>query len=612
MEKCRRKDIDLLKGIAVIGVFFYHFGICRSGYLGVDVFLVISGFLTIPKIVDLMETDNFHYIRFIKQRLIRLWPLTILVAVLTLLVGYFMMMPVDYQNLAENALATFFFSNNLLQYFLGGNYWDIRNDFKPLMHTWYLGVLFAFYIFIPALLLSVWYLLGKKKSRLKITLMVCTLLSFLLFLFPLKPFDPFYFLHTRLFEFTIGGLAGLGLRKTERLERKYYIGAYLILLLIILFGLFSMRNVLKENTIAIGAHIQPQHFSMANKLFLPMTVFLTAFILHENIAVHRKWKILSYLGTRSFEIFLWQQPIFAFYRYFIDHRPSIVAFAGCTLLTILLSEWAYDLFEKKLYFKKKIIRKALLLSTTVSIFCFAVYKNSGVVRDIPELDVKAVNVPPHFNTAYIDRIYVYQADFTNTQTGNNVLLVGNSFARDFGNILLESVYGEQLNISYYPDFVSVPIAQMEHCDYLFDFGYRSDIPKEVWKHLKNENQVYGIGTKSFGMSNGYVYAKRYTENYYETTIPLSSAYIMLNEEWKKEWGKQYIDLIAPIEAQTGEVYAFTPDHKLFSHDCRHLTRAGAMYYARILPLDIIFEKGYTDAAYPQEINHENIVCGNGG
>ena len=81
---------------------------------------------------------------------------------------------------------------------------------------------------------------------------------------------------------------------------------------------------------------------------------------------------------------------------------------------------------------------------------------------------------------------------------------------------------------------------------------------------------------------------------------------------KKNGGKQYIDLIAPIEAQTGEVYAFTPDHKLFSHDCRHLTRAGAMYYARILPLDIIFEKGYTDAAYPQEINHENIVCGNGG
>lgn len=176
----------------------------------------------------------------------------------------------------------------------------------------------------------------------------------------------------------------------------------------------------------------------------------------KGIAVHRKWKILSYLGTHSFEIFLWQQSIFALYCYFIDYRLSIVAFAGCILLTILLSEWSYGFFEKKIYLRKKIIREALLLSTTVSIFCFAVYKNSGVVRDIPEPDVKTANVPPHFNTAYID-------------------------------------------------------------------------------------------------------------------------------------------LIEPIEAQTGKVYAFTPDHKLFSHDCRHLTRAGAMYYARILPLDIIFGKGYTDA-----------------
>ena len=58
MTDYRREDIDVLKGIAVVGVFLYHFGICRSGYLGVDVFLVISGFLTIPKIVRMLESGR--------------------------------------------------------------------------------------------------------------------------------------------------------------------------------------------------------------------------------------------------------------------------------------------------------------------------------------------------------------------------------------------------------------------------------------------------------------------------------------------------------------------------------------------------------------------------
>lgn len=608
MEKYRRQDIDILKGIAVIGVFLYHFGICRSGYLGVDVFLVISGFLTIPKIMDRQQTGDFRYIPFIKGRLRRLWPLTILITLLVLATGYGTMMPVDYQNLAENAAATFFFANNLLQYFLGGDYWDVRNEFKPLMHTWYLGVLFAFYLFISLFLSIVRCFSQKKENRLKITLWLCTLLSFLLFLFPFKAVNPFYFLHTRLFEFMAGGLVGLGIWKANHAPRRYDHGAYVLLVLLLSCGIFGMGNGTPDGMMAIGAHAPTPIFTLQNKILLPLTVFLTAFILHENRIPHGKWKILSYLGTRSFEIFLWQQPIFAFYRYLIDYRPTFTAFVICTLLTLLFAAWSYSHLEKKIA-EQKLFLPALAISVAASVFCFTVYKNSGVVRDIPELDVKVKAVPPHFNTAYVDRIYTCQADFTNAQSANNVLLVGNSFARDFGNILLESDYGEQLNISYYPDFAAVPIEQTEHCDYLFVFGYRTDIPEEVWNHLKDEKRVYGIGTKNFGMSNGFVYSRRYTKKYYETTVLLPQTYVALNEEWKKEWGGQYLDLLAPIKARANEVYVFTPEHKLLSPDCRHLTKAGASYYAHVLPLDAIF-KDLPATVSEKENNHENTVCGN--
>ncbi len=584
MTDYRREDIDVLKGIAVVGVFLYHFGICRSGYLGVDVFLVISGFLTIPKIVRMLERGRFQYGAFLKSRLVRLWPLTILVTLVSLLIGYFVMMPADYQNLVENALATFFFANNLLQCFLGGNYWDVRNEFKPLMHTWYLGVLFEFYLCLPLLLMLAWYFLKKNKNRVKILLAVCTLISFLLFLFPVKPLDPFYFLYARLFEFTLGGLAGLGIEK-GRAGRRKYLPAYPALTLVILAGLFLMTN---DNTPAIGAHVSIKPFLLQNKLFLPLTVLLTQAALYAEPAINGKWRILQYFGTRSFGIYLWQQPIFAFYRYLLNPNPTVAAFLGCMALTLLLSEVSYRWIEQKPVFQKHVVRKAFLIASIASIFCVIVYKNAGVVRDVPELDVKVAQVPAHFNSAYIDRIYACRADFEDKTSGKNVLLVGNSFARDFGNILLESAYGEHLNIAYYPDFEAVPIRQLERCDYLFTFGYKSDIPRSIRRHLPDENHIYGIGTKNFGVNNGYVYARRYRKDYFETTVPLSESYVALNEEWKKEWGDQYIDLIKPVEAAEGRVHVFTPEHKFFSHDCRHLTKAGASYYAQVLPFDRIF------------------------
>ena len=157
----RRTDIDLMKGIAIIAVVLYHIGLLESGYLGVDVFFVIAGFLTISDILIRIENDNFSYFKFIWNRVMRLLPAVLISAAVCLLVGYFFWLPDDYENLAESIIASIAFSNNILSGITTKNYWNAVNDYKPLMHFWYLGILMEFYLTVPLLTIFL-----KKLSRL--------------------------------------------------------------------------------------------------------------------------------------------------------------------------------------------------------------------------------------------------------------------------------------------------------------------------------------------------------------------------------------------------------------------------------------------------------------
>lgn len=149
MDNVYRHDLDLLKGIAILAVVLYHMGISRSGYLGVDAFLVINGFFIVPRVIEQVSSGNFSYFAFLEKRIIRLLPLLLLVSAIVMFVGYWGMYPNDYENLSESVVATNLFSNNILSSITLKNYWNTLNDYKALMHTWYVGVLFEFYIVFP-------------------------------------------------------------------------------------------------------------------------------------------------------------------------------------------------------------------------------------------------------------------------------------------------------------------------------------------------------------------------------------------------------------------------------------------------------------------------------
>lgn len=274
-----------------MAVVLYHMGISASGYLGVDAFFVINGFLIVPKVVRDIANGQFRYFAFLEKRTGRLFPLAVLAAALSLLAGYYGMVPDDYENLAQSVVATNIFSNNILASITTRNYWETVNEFKPLMHTWYLGILFEFYLFFPLVVMAVKRLSKKMgfgfDKYAVITLLALSTLSVLLYLNPsVSTGDRFYLLPYRFFELSFGGLAGMWIAD-HRQGRLYRHGAlsgacFAILSLILFVGAFQIGEQPVGYNLDSGAAYTGDYFIPQNILLLTTVVLTLFFLVSEN------------------------------------------------------------------------------------------------------------------------------------------------------------------------------------------------------------------------------------------------------------------------------------------------------------------------------------------
>lgn len=213
-----RKDLDALKGIAIVAVVLFHMGLLKSGYLGVDAFFVINGFLVVPSVIRKINQSDFSFFSFMEKRIVRLLPLIVLASVVALGLGYFLMLPDHYENLAQSVAAGNLMSENILSAITTKNYWDVVNEYKPLMHLWYVGILFEFYLVFPILMLcakSIAKMLKQDERKWMInTLCICCLLSLVLYLLPnVSVGDRFYYLQYRFFEIALGGIISMYINK---------------------------------------------------------------------------------------------------------------------------------------------------------------------------------------------------------------------------------------------------------------------------------------------------------------------------------------------------------------------------------------------------------------
>ncbi len=593
----KRRDaaIDMLKWISIAAVVLYHMGVLKSGYLGVDCFFVVGGFLTMPRIIKGVETGEFRFFTYLRGRLVRLLPSVLLASVVSLLIGFVLWLPNDYENLSESVVASVLFSNNILAGITTKNYWDVINEYKPLMHMWYLGILMEYYVLTPLLAAALNRIaggLGRDRRRTMLTGMgVVTAVSFALFLMPsFTAGDKFYFIPFRFWELSLGGFVGVFRGELTGFlqagKRRVAACSFGIILLILCIGLANFDPA----RIGVATTIIGADYVASSDLILPNGVLLTAMVLatclflaaDDGGSLFNRSRILSALGRRSFSIFVWHQVLLALGRYSVTSKLSVLSVIVFLALTAAVSELNYRVVESGV---RDTGRTAAVLLAAALVTCGYsgwIYLRAGVVRDVPELGISTACIQRNIHSEYCDRVYACKDAFEDNGK-INVLVVGNSFARDWGNILLESGYGGEINLYFSPHFNDSLRPLIPKADRIFVFeNYEDKVPQYVWESVDSDI-VYCIGTKNFGITNGTVYARRFSEDYFRQTAALDPGYAALNLEKREKWGDHYIDLIEPVLVD-GRVRVFTDDDMFLSQDCRHLTEAGAKYYARVLEL----------------------------
>lgn len=573
----RNQELDVFKAVAIIAVVLYHLGVSQYGYLGVDMFFVIAGYLTIKSISKKISTGEWF--SFITDRIFRFWPLLAIASIICLAFGWFMMLPDDYENVAQAVVASNIFANNILAAITTRDYWDIVNEYKPLMHTWYLGVLTQYYVFYSFILFFMARFI-KNKNILQISFLSVTSLlgitSLALYLIENNEASIFYYLPFRLYEFCAGSLIFLILGK----ERSISIGKISNLKTIILaFAYMSVLLLLFANNIDT-----PKSIRLAGIVILSALIVALA----EYGEKQSKWlfanRWVARIGAASFSIFIWHQVVFALTRYsFTNRLTDTVSFLLVFLLTATLSVLSYHFVEKLNKTTKTWICTILLLVLTTGYSLF-IYNQAGVIRDVPELGITKSDIHKGMWAEYCEGAYRYDKDFSSSAKPK-WYVIGNSFGRDFVNIIKESFIADSVEVSYSdPQTYLKRDIRFAKADAVFlsSKGIDKDLIESVRSKCSQNTKFYIVGEKNFGESNGQIYRHRFSDDFHQLTIAMEKGYQEKNEILKSQYSKCFIDLIAMVQQPNGNVRVFTDDRMFISQDCRHLTKAGAQYYAKLI------------------------------
>lgn len=562
-----RKDIDGLRGICILAVIFGHLGLLPGG--SVDIFFVISGFLITGIIQRQRQAGTFSLKQFYIKRLRRILPLLLFINSVVLIAGLLLMLPDDLENLAESVVATNFFSNNVLQYLTMGNYWAVDSGYKPLLHTWTLAIEEQFYLFFPLLLL-----LFKSKRSLFVALLIFTLLSLVLYFNAGSVMLRYYFPHTRFFELGAGGLASFAVNKLHKANVIRLLSVTAMLMLLFFSKQFNIPFIYKSPLITIATVL----FLLPANAKTPLILVLIL----EN-------RLVRSVGLISYSLYMWHQPVLAFLRYAINPQITVAFIIGYLIVVAILSVITYFGIEQKFRYKQNTSTFALFsftgtLFVATTIASLLIYYKAGVIRPVPELDIKSSSTAVrNMHALYNDSIYKLDRPFLKNDK-KKVLIVGHSFARDWANVLLQSKYSDNIQLSYIFLLDYAPDAKERIQD--ADFIYFSPMHKKEFEILQKKysidtTKVKITGLKNYGISNGVFYNKERNKDYCSQRVTVLKTYASLNDSYKKEWGSRYLDLMGKVIDTEGKVPVFTPDCKFISQDCKHFTRAGAGWYARL-------------------------------
>jgi peptidoglycan/LPS O-acetylase OafA/YrhL len=375
MEVMRyRPDIDGLRAFAVMAVVLFHAGLSAvpGGFVGVDIFFVISGYLITRLIVEKLREDKFSFWDFYARRTRRIYPALFVLIPIVLLAGYFVLTPGEYEDLAMSAIYSAAFLPNVY-FWLNTGYFDLAAMTMPLLHLWSIGVEEQFYLMWPATLVLVWRFVPLSRQATLIALIVVTALLVLLCVV-WTHYDAkaaFYLPFTRLWEFTLGALV---LALPEMKRPRVADGLSVAGLTAMLVAVLTFNEGLAY----------PGYYAL-----LPCLGATAMIAAGENSLIGR---VLSFppnvlLGKLSYSLYLWHWPIFVFYTFYAGNEATTKAKLALVPVAIGLAYLSWRFVETPTRHRRDHPRRhvmyGLATATATACLAFIIVANTGFPGRIP-------------------------------------------------------------------------------------------------------------------------------------------------------------------------------------------------------------------------------------
>ena len=395
-----RPEIDGLRAVAVVSVILYHAGFIINvdenltflpgGFLGVDIFYVISGYLISYLILEKLKSNNFSFLDFYERRARRLLPVLLLVIFLSLVAGYILMLPAQYKDLSNSSIASLFFFSNIWFYF-SDNYFADSSLIKPLLHTWSLSIEEQFYIFFPPLL----FLLYLKKKNINGVLLILIFFSLLYSQLGSTYFANlnFYIIFSRIWELAFGGWIALShIRSKSEINFKYRNSIETLSFSMIILSFF----IFDKNT---------PHPSILTSVIVAGTGILIYFRNSDSfIKRFLSSKIFVGVGLISYSLYLWHYPVFAFKKIKSNYLSDFDKIESI-LLVFFLSLLSFFLVEKP-FRNKRLIRKSFFFKIIsiafITIFSLSIYINqtNGMPKRYSQEVLELIDFNYNYNKIY--------------------------------------------------------------------------------------------------------------------------------------------------------------------------------------------------------------------
>ena len=347
-----RPDIDGLRAVAVLSVVLFHAfpGWFRSGFIGVDIFFVISGYLISRIIIQDLAANSFSFVNFYLRRIRRIFPALFLLLAACLGFGWFALFPAEYELLGKHSAAGAGFMANFIFFYESG-YFDVEAKLKPLQHLWSLGVEEQFYLVFPALLLLFW---KSKRPLLWVALLLAASFTVNMLIRRTHPEADFYMPWTRFWEL----LAGVVIALSPERRRAWPFIPHLLSIL----GLLLL---------AVGfVAIRPDQAFPAHRALWPVAGTALLLAAGPQGALNRvlACRPCAALGLVSYPFYLWHWPLLSYLRIIQGEAPSAWAAAAAVLLALALACATYFAVERPLRFgpRAKTI-KALSLAGLIAV-----------------------------------------------------------------------------------------------------------------------------------------------------------------------------------------------------------------------------------------------------